>query len=134
MFSAEVLSQLRSLNWLAQEIRRVPAGSVEHAHLRSQLEAVRARLPHAILAHHDQFAARGRPSAAQVDGRACGACREALPAALLAELAEPGRFGVCPHCGVFLWSADSAPAPRRAAGRAPALSTTVAPNTPRLET
>lgn len=106
MFSAEVLSQLRSLNWLAQEVRRLPAGSLEGVRLQEQIATVRARLPNSILGYHDQFAARGKPSIAPVDGRHCSACHGALPAALLAELAGPRRFGVCPHCGVFLWSAD----------------------------
>jgi predicted nucleic acid-binding Zn-ribbon protein len=130
MFSAEVLSQLRSLNWLAQEIGRVPAGSAERAHLRGQIDAVRSRLPNALLAHHDQLAARGRPSTVAIrDGR-CGTCNEPLPARLIAELAEPGRFGVCPHCGVFLWL----PAIDADAASHPPFSPAVAPNTPRLET
>lgn len=111
MFSAEVLSQLRSLNWLAQEVCRVPAGSLEGVRLQEQIATVRARLPNSILGYHDQFAARNQPSIAAVDGQHCGACRGALPAALLAELAGPRRFGVCPHCGVFLWSGDDARVP-----------------------
>jgi predicted nucleic acid-binding Zn-ribbon protein len=132
MFSAEVLSQLRSLNWLAQEISRVPAGSVERAHLLGQIEAVRARLPNALLAHHDQLAARGRPSTVPIQAGACGTCGEPLATEVLAELAAPGRFGVCPHCGVFLWL-PAADAGAGAASRSPS-SPAVAPNTPRLET
>jgi predicted nucleic acid-binding Zn-ribbon protein len=112
MYSAEVLSQLRSLNWLTEEFRRVPAESPEGRHLRGQLEAVRARLPTAILGHHDRLSAGGRPSAARVAAGACGACGTALPPQLLAELAPAGRFGVCPGCGVFLWSdVQAAPKP-----------------------
>lgn len=107
MYSAEVLSQLRSLNWLAEEIRRVPAGSLECVRLQEQISAVRARLPNSILGYHDQLAARGQPSAAAVSGPGCGACHGKLPTELLAELSGPRRFGVCPHCGVFLWSTGS---------------------------
>ena len=107
MYSAEVLSQLRSLNWLAQEIRRVPSGSRERAHLQSQMDAVRARLPDSILDYHDRLATDGKPSAAEVIGDACGGCHSKLPETLLDELALPGRFGVCPKCGLFLWAGES---------------------------
>lgn len=106
MFSAEVLSQLRSLNWLTQEIRRVPRGSREAALIRTQMEAVRARLPEAILDYHDRVAVDGRPSAVQISGERCGNCAENLPEELRQNLATPGRFAVCPSCGVFLWGAD----------------------------
>jgi|GEM_PF-2199387 len=110
MYSAEVLSQLRSLNWLAQELRRVPSGSRESAYLQHQMDAVRARLPSSILDYHDRLAMGGKFSAAQVTGDACGGCQSRLPQALLDELALPGRFGVCPKCGLFLWAGES-PAP-----------------------
>lgn len=107
MYSAEVLSQLRSLNWLAQEIRRVPSGSRESALLQDQLDAVRARLPDSILNHHDRLAKGGKLSAAEVTGDTCAECHSKLPQALLDELALPGRFGICPKCGLFLWEAES---------------------------
>jgi len=106
MYSAEVLSQLRSLNWLAQEIRRVPLGSREGVVLQNQMEAVRARLPNSILDYHDRLAMDGKPSAVQVLGATCGACHVNLPRSLLEELALPGRFGVCPKCGLFLWAGE----------------------------
>lgn len=119
MYSAEVLSQLRSLNWLAQEIRRIPPGSLEGLHLQEQISAVRARLPNSILNYHDLLASRGQPSAVPVVGQAsCSACHTKLPLPLLDELAGPRRFGICPNCGVFLWSDETsastttAPAPR----------------------
>lgn len=119
MYSAEVLSQLRSLNWLAQEIRRIPAGSLEGIHLQEQISAVRARLPNSILNYHDLLASRGQPSAVPVSNQtSCSACHINLPLVLLDELAGPRRFGICPNCGVFLWSNEApaqpatAPAPR----------------------
>jgi predicted nucleic acid-binding Zn-ribbon protein len=124
MFSAEVLSQLRSLNWLTQEIRRVPVGSREAALLQTQMEAVRARLPDSILEYHDRMSAGGKPSAVQVQDEACGGCGGSVPEALRLALALPGRFGVCPHCGVFLWAAEfdgsaMQPDATRAATKAP---------------
>ena len=104
MYSAEVLSQLRSLNWLTQEIRRVPPGSRESALLRSQIDAVRDRLPDSILDHHDQLARSGQSTATEIVDGACGGCRAKLPAPLIEEVSLPGRFSVCPNCGLFLWA------------------------------
>jgi predicted nucleic acid-binding Zn-ribbon protein len=111
MYSAEVLSQLRSLNWLTLEMRRVPSDSRESAHLQSQLDAVRARLPNSILEHHDHLTKDGKLSAAEVTGDVCGGCRSKLPQALLDELALPGHFGLCPKCGLFLWTEESVAPP-----------------------
>ncbi|MFA6287795.1 MAG: hypothetical protein WC661_10470 [Opitutaceae bacterium] len=104
MYSAEVLSQLRSLNHLNQEIRSMPRENPESILLKKQIEGLRARLPNSILDYHDRFAARGLPSAVKVNGESCSACHLKLPRGLCGELAAPGRFGVCPHCGVFLWA------------------------------
>ncbi len=103
MYSAEVLSQLRSLNHHSEEMRRVPGASPEALLLQKQIDALRARLPHSILAYHDRLAARGKASAAKVRGESCSACHLKLPRGLFCELSVPGRFGVCPNCGVFLW-------------------------------
>lgn len=106
MYSAEVLSQLRSLNWLAQEVRRVPPASLEGLHIQDQIGAVRARLPNSILSYHDRLASRGQPSVVAVRGTGCSGCHLKLPRGLLGELALAGRFSVCPNCGVFLWSGE----------------------------
>jgi len=103
MYSAEVLSQLRSLNHLSLEMRRVPSASPETVLLQKQIDALRARLPNSILGYHDRLSARGKASAAKVSGESCGACHLKLPRGLFCELSVPGRFGVCPNCGVFLW-------------------------------
>ena len=120
MYSAEVLSQLRSLNWLTQEIRRVPTGSREAALLHTQMEAIRSRLPDSILEHHDRLAGEGKLTAAEISGDKCGACGTQLSPGLLGSVAQPGRFGVCPHCGVFLWSERADDQPSEVAARRPA--------------
>ncbi len=111
MYSAEVLSQLRSLNHHSQEMRRVPGSSPEAILLQKQIDALRARLPNSILGYHDRLAARGKASAAKVNGESCSACHLKLPRGLLCELSVPGRFGVCPNCGVFLWVETVAESP-----------------------
>jgi len=120
MYSAEVLSQLRSLNWLAQEIRRVPPDSREGAHLQGQIDAVRTRLPNSILDYHDSLSRGGRTSTAQVIDGTCSGCHVRLPLALREKLTEPGRFGLCPKCGLFVWAAESnAPAPESDVAHSP---------------
>lgn len=106
MYSAEVLSQLRSLNHLNEEIRSLPQPSPEATLLQKQIEGLRARLPNSILGYHDRLAARGRASVAKVTGESCSACHLKLPRGLFCELAVPGRFGVCTNCGVFLWTGE----------------------------
>lgn len=123
MYSAEVLSQLRSLNWLAQEVQRVPPGSLEGLHVQDQIAAVRARLPNSILAYHDRLAARGQPSVIPITGTSCSGCHLKLPRGILGELALAGRFSVCPNCGVFLWSGEEGhesikPSARRTSSKA----------------
>ena len=128
MYSAEVLSQLRSLNHLSQEMRRVPPASPEAVLLQKQCDALRARLPNSILGYHDRFAARGKASAAKVNGESCSACHLKVPRGLFCELSVPGRFGVCPNCGVFLWVetvvADPVPASVPVSVPAPVRKTT----------
>jgi len=108
MYSAEVLSQLRSLNHLSQEISSLPAESAEALLIQKQVGALRARLPNSILGYHDRLAARGQASVAKVHGESCGACHLKLPRGLFCELLVPGRFGVCTNCGVFLWRGEQA--------------------------
>jgi len=128
MYSAEVLSQLRSLNHLQQEIRSLPVDSAEAGLLQKQIGDLRARLPNSILSYHDRLAARGRMSVTKVSGESCGACHLKLPRSLSCELAMPGRFGVCTNCGVFLWAGERpveiipapAPKPVQKRGRKPA--------------
>lgn len=123
MYSAEVLSQLRSLNHHSQEMRRVPGGSPEALLLQKQIDALRARLPNSILGYHDRLAARGKASAAKISGESCSACHLKLPRGLYCELSVPGRFGVCPNCGVFLWIENVSESPAAETVAAPAVKT-----------
>ena len=110
MYSAEVLSQLRTLNWLLGEVRRLPAGNPQRSVLEGQIEAVRERLPLSILRYHDARAKQKLPSVSNLSGSNCSNCHLKLPAGTVAELGRAGSFGVCPNCGVFVWSGDLAAA------------------------
>ena len=107
MHSAEVLSQLRTLDWLGKEAKRLPAQSPERALLDTQINALRSRLPVVILQYHDDRSQRGLPDVANLNGTTCGNCNEPLPRETVHELASSGRFVVCPKCGIFLWSGDT---------------------------
>lgn len=108
MYSAEVLSQLRTLNWLIKEQRHLPSASAQAVLLGEQVAAIRQRLPQAILTYHDELAGSGKSSVAAVAGSLCSACYTVLPNETLSELKTPGRFRVCPKCGVFIWNENSA--------------------------
>lgn len=107
MYSADVLSQLRTLSWLGREAARLPAESPERSLLDKQITALRERLPLSILRYHDDRAKKNLPSVANVSGTSCSNCHLKLPSGTINELAQPGRFGICPNCGVFLWSGES---------------------------
>jgi len=119
MYSAEVLSQLRTLSWLLGEAQRLPAGNQHRLVLDAQIEAVRGRLPLSILRYHDERVGKNLPSVSDLSGPACGNCRQELPPDMIKELAHPGRFGVCPNCGVFIWSGDAVAAARKTTAAGP---------------
>jgi predicted nucleic acid-binding Zn-ribbon protein len=92
MYSAEVLSQLRSLNWLTQELQRLSPASPEAVHLQAQVAGLRSRLPYAILSYHDRLCANNKPSVVEISGEECGYCSELLAPVLRRKLITPGRF------------------------------------------
>ncbi len=108
MFSAEVLSQLRTLSWLLGEAQRLPSDHPHRLVLEGQIAVVRGRLPLSILRYHDERAQKNLPSVGDLNGSTCGTCHEPLPADMIDELAHPGRFGVCPGCGVLIASGHAA--------------------------
>lgn len=111
MINRELLEHLRALNALEVALRHDRGEDVgrREGSLRRVAE-LRGKLPTALLSHHDRMAKQGRESVAQVSGKSCGACHLQLPVGQLAELNQPGRIGVCPHCGVFLFNAAVVPA------------------------
>lgn len=103
MINRELLEPLRALNEAESELRHHRTDPERREACQRRAQELRARLPVALLSHHDRMARQGRESVAQVAGSSCGACHLKLPVGQLAELHQPGRIGVCPHCGVFLF-------------------------------
>jgi len=110
MINRELLEHLRALNAVGLELRKPGLEPSRREACLRRADELRARLPTALLSHHDGMAAQGRESVAHVVESACGACHRDLPVGQLAELHQPGRIGVCPHCGVFLFNAAAEPA------------------------
>jgi predicted nucleic acid-binding Zn-ribbon protein len=106
MHSAEVLSQLRALNWLNKESRSLSKRSPQRRLLESQAKAMHYQLPTAISKHHDRIASRGKSSLVAAAGSSCGACQMKLPPRIIDELKVSGRFAVCPSCEVLVCSAE----------------------------
>lgn len=114
MINRELLEHLRALNVVGIELRKPGLEPSRREACLRRADELRARLPIALLSHHDRMTARGRESVAPVSGNSCGACHLKLPVGQLAELHQPGRIGVCPHCGVFLFNAAAEPAASQA--------------------
>src|SRR5438046_3013675 len=74
-----ILVWLRRLSDLDTVRRRMNPGSPELPAITSDLEAMRERLPTAILKHYDERRSRGKPAVAPVNGGICGGCHICLP-------------------------------------------------------
>ncbi len=114
MINREFVEQLRALNAADAELRHNGLTPSRREAIQRKVQELRSHLPTALLGHHDRMARQGRESVAQVMGSSCGACHLKLPVGQLAELHQPGRIGVCPHCGVFIFNPAAAPAESQA--------------------
>jgi len=114
MIPRELLDQLRALNESARALKRPGLGAPERATAEARVATLRANLPTALLSQHDRLVRAGHESVAAISGSCCGSCHMKVPVGLLAELNQPGRIAVCPHCGVFLFKPTAAPAPKTA--------------------
>lgn len=110
----ELLEPLRALNAAEAELRQGGLTAEQRENCERRVSQFRAQLPTALLGHHDRMAQQGRESVAPIMGSSCGACHLKLPVSQLAELHQPGRISVCPHCGVFLFNASAEPAASQA--------------------
>jgi predicted nucleic acid-binding Zn-ribbon protein len=110
MYPADMMNALRLLNWLDQERRAQTDGTAAAALVEQQQTATRGAMTESLVSFHDRFAARGKPSVVSLAGSSCSACHLKLPSGLLGELHRPGRYSMCPTCGVFVWSGEESAA------------------------
>jgi predicted nucleic acid-binding Zn-ribbon protein len=108
MYTTETLNVLRTLNSLEKELRGLSSGSEEAQLIERQMLVTSAQLPTSAQSFHDQFAIRGKPSVVSIAGSSCAGCHLKLPSGTLGELRAPGRFIVCPHCCIYIWSGENA--------------------------
>ena len=102
-----IIPQLRQLSELAAQERKLGKSNPQRAEIKRQIEALRALLPTAILAHHDRFVSRGKPSVAAAKGGFCGSCHLSVPRGRLFDLKRAvDVLNVCDHCGVFIYLPD----------------------------
>jgi hypothetical protein len=108
MYTTESLNVLRTLTWLDKERRLLPAGSTAAAVVEKQQTATRAKMSASLVTFHDRYAKRGGPSVVLLSGSSCSACHIKLPSGELGQLRTPGRYAMCPNCGVVVWSGEPA--------------------------
>jgi len=111
---------IADLHTLQQILRQ---GNAATAKQKTQIAALRAKVPEPILAHFDRSIQRGRPGVALVRHGVCGECHIRVPAGTVYSLAHPTEIFLCDSCGCYLL-----PAPDEAAEAAPpAVAATPAP-------
>jgi predicted nucleic acid-binding Zn-ribbon protein len=105
-----IMPRLRKLAQLEKAQRQLNDRSTARRSTTAEIESLRDLLPTSILAHHDGFKLRGKPSVAPVSRGICGACHLALPRGRVADLQRgPDDLNVCDHCGVFIYLAEEQP-------------------------
>lgn len=111
-----IIPRLRELNQLERTRRQLKGGRNVDTSITGEIESLRDLLPTSILAQHDSFAVRGKPSVAAVSRGICGACHLALPRGRVSDLRrEPTNLNVCDNCGVFIYLAEEPPPQANAA-------------------
>ena len=110
----DYLDDLRSLDRVAIEQRRAGLTETRRNELEEQTKAIRGRLPTALLTHHDRRKRAGDATIAPVNNATCGGCHLKLPVGMLADISQPGRIAVCPHCGIFIFKAATEPVAKSA--------------------
>lgn len=98
------LALLQKLSELDAGKRRMADDASGLAAAALQIEAIRKRMPTALLTHYDLRRSRGKAAVAPARGNVCGGCHLALPSGLAAELRRDGPgLHICSNCGVFLF-------------------------------
>ena len=105
---SDLIQCLRQLDELDTARIALKTKSTKLAALNAEIEALRQRLPTAILKHYDQRRARGKPAVAPVKRGICGACHIGMTRSSAADLHRSGgALHVCENCGVFIYLDDS---------------------------
>ena len=105
----DYLDDLCSLDRVALELRRAGLTQNRRQELEAKAAELRGRLPTALLTYHDRRVRTGNATIAAVHNLTCGGCHLKLPVGMLADISQPGRIGVCPHCGIFVFKATKDP-------------------------
>ena len=104
MISQEFIEHLLDLNACERELQRAGVTARKRKDFEGRIAALKDGLPVALVSHHERMLRSKRESMVAVsDTASCGGCHMRLPVGMLAELHEPGRIGVCPHCGVLVF-------------------------------
>ena len=104
MIPREYVGYLLELNRSERELRRQGLDADSRQKIEERVTELKGKLPTALVTHHERMAKAGRESVAAVSGASsCGGCHMKLPVGMLADLSKPGRIGVCPHCGSFVF-------------------------------
>jgi predicted nucleic acid-binding Zn-ribbon protein len=112
MIAQKYVGYLLDLNQSERELRRTGLDAGRRKTLEEHVVELKGNLPTALVTHHERMARAHRESVAALSGSfSCGGCHMKLPVGMLADLSKPGRIGVCPYCGSFVFK----PAPAAAA-------------------
>lgn len=104
----DLIQCLRQLEELDKARSALSSRSTKLAALTAEIEALRQRLPTAILKHYDQRHARNKPAIAPVKRGICGGCHIAMTRSSAANLHRSGgSIHVCENCGVFIYLDES---------------------------
>lgn len=104
----DIIQSLRQLEELDKVRGTLRPKSSKVASLLTKIEALREKLPTAILKHYDQRHARSMPAIVPVKQGVCGACHLRMNRSNVLGLhRSSGSIGVCENCGVFVYLNES---------------------------
>jgi predicted nucleic acid-binding Zn-ribbon protein len=97
-------AQLRELLDLDNSRRSMKPKSNAFAETGQQIDALREKLPTALLSHYDARRSRGKVPIAPVINGVCRACHLSLPSGRVADLSRgDDAVQVCENCGAFIY-------------------------------
>lgn len=104
---SDLLQCLRQLDELDKTRSALNPQSTQRAELSAEIEALRQRLPTAILKHYDQRRSSNQPATAPVRLGICGGCHVPMNPSRFADLRRSiGALHLCENCGAFIYLDD----------------------------